>query len=253
VSILKNFFFFILFIFLLNFTNQAQANLALSKYRLFFDNSNRSDSLQLRNTGSGALTFSVSLGLVAMTEEGTLHQIEDDPYSAIGLLRYSPKRGRIEAGGRQALRFSLRKPADLEDGEYRAVLLISSAPEADGSGSLSIRPSLSYSVPIIARHGRLEAKTELLEPRLIMRSGVPHVEFWQTLEGNRSLFGNFIVSDNKGNELGVLNNSAVYLPLKRRKVNIPLNDMVKGKVVIDYKEIAKFGGNLAAKTEIELK
>jgi P pilus assembly chaperone PapD len=247
---LKSLVFSILF---LSFSGQVQANLALSKYRLYFDNNNRADSLQLRNAGSTALTYKVDLGLVAMTEEGTLRKIEEDPLSAIGLLRYSPKRGRIESGGRQALRFSLRKPAGLEDGEYRAVLLISGAPEAAPDKSLSIRPSLSYSVPIIVRHGRLEATTELHEPRLVMRSGAPNIEFWQSLEGNRSLFGNFIVSDDKGNELGVLNNSAVYLPLKRRKVNIALNKMAKGKVVIEYMEIAKFGGNLAAKTEIELK
>jgi P pilus assembly chaperone PapD len=249
VATLKSLVFLILF---LSFSSQVQANLALSKYRLYFDNNNRADSLQLRNAGAVALSYKVDLGLVAMTEEGTLRKIEEDPFSAIGLLRYSPKRGRIEAGGRQALRFSLRKPAGLKDGEYRAVLLISGSPESESDNSLSIRPTLSYSVPIIARHGRLEAATELLEPRLVMRSDTPHIELWQSLEGNRSLFGNFIVSDDKGNELGVLNNSAVYLPLKRRKVNIALNKMVKGKVIIEYKEIAKFGGDLAAKTEIEL-
>lgn len=241
---------FIICIFL---SNSVQANIALSKFRLYFDDSIRSDSLQLRNTGAVALTYEVELGLVAMTEEGTLRKVEKDPYSAIGLLRYSPKRGRIEAGERQALRFVLRKPAGLENGEYRAVLLITNTPLTDNKGTLSLRPKLTYNIPIIVRHGRLEASTELLEPKLVMSGDTPNIELWQSRIGNRSLFGNFIVRDTDGNELGVLNNSAVYQPLNRRKVLIALNKMVKGKVLIEYTEIAKFGGKLEAKTEIELR
>jgi fimbrial chaperone protein len=241
------------FILLFSVAFQAQANLALSKYRLYFDNNNRADSLQLRNAGSATLDYEVELGLVAMTEEGTLHTVEEDPLSAIDLVRYSPRRGTIEAGGRQALRFALRKPAGLADGEYRAVLLISSTTQTSKNTNVSLNPTLTYSIPIIVRHGRVEASTELLEPRLVMRSDIPHIEFWQSRQGNRSLYGNFIVSDEQGNELGILSNSAVYLPLNRRKITIGLNKMVKGKVLIEYKEIAKFGGNLAAKAMIELK
>jgi len=243
----------ILVILFVTFTQQAEANLALSKFRLYFDQNNRTDSLQLRNPSSTAINYKLTLGLMAMTEEGTLHKVEEDPQSAIALLRYSPKRGTIEAGGNQALRFALRKPAGLADGEYRAHLTISSTAKTADSVNVNLNPTLSYSIPIIVRHGRVEATTELLEPNLVMRSGIPHIEFWQTRQGNRSIFGNFIISDEQGNELGLLNNSAVYQPLEKRKVTIGLNDMVKGKVLIEFKEIAAFGGELSATTEIELK
>jgi hypothetical protein len=233
-------------------TGNVQANIALSKYRLYFDNNTRSDALQLRNTGSETVSFSIELGLVAMTEDGILRKVDEDEFSAIGMLRYSPKRGTIEAGERQALRFALRKPASLPDGEYRAVLQITSTIENGANGGVSIRPKLSYSVPIIVRHGQLNASTDLLNPRLVMVGGTPNIEFWQSLEGNRSLFGNFIVTDSQGNEIGILKNSAVYQPLKRRKVLISLNKPTKGKVNIDYQEIAKYGGDLSAHTEIEL-
>lgn len=239
-------------ILLLFVSNVASANIALSKYRLYFDHSNRSDALQLRNTSSGSISFSVELGLVAMTEEGVLRAVEEDKNSAIGLLRYSPKRGKIKAGERQALRFVFRKPADFPEGEYRAVLKITSSDDAASGSAVSIRPKLSYSVPIIVRNGQLQASTELLAPRLVMVGGTPTIELWQKLEGNRSLFGNFTVSDQSGNEIGLLRNSAVYLPLNKRKVLIKLKAEPKGKVIIDYKEIAKYGGNLSARTEIEL-
>ncbi len=240
------------FVFLFSLAPLAHANIALSKYRLYFDNSTRSDAVQLRNTSSAPVTFSLSLGLVTMTEEGILRPVEEDDFSAIGLLRYSPKRGRIEAGARQALRFALRKPADLPEGEYRAVLQITGVPDAI-PGAVSIRPKLSYSVPIIVRHGKLHAQTELLNPRLVMVGDSPSIELWQKLDGNRSLFGNFIVSDENGNELGVLRNSGVYQPLTKRKVLIKLNQAAKGKVIINYQEIAKFGGSESASTELELR
>ena len=242
----------ILIIFILITSAQVQANIALSKYRLYFDNNNRSDALQLRNTGSVALTYRVELGLVAMTEEGILREVEDDPMSAIKMLKFSPKSGAIAPGDRQALRFALRKPASLAEGEYRAVLRITSTQQTNAVGSVSILPKLAYSVPIIVRHGRLEATTELLQPRLVLKGDTPHIELWQSLQGNRSLFGDFIVSDEDGNELGILNSSAVYLPLQGRKILIPLKQVTKGKVIIHYREIAKYGGKLEANTEIEL-
>jgi fimbrial chaperone protein len=141
----------------------------------------------------------------------------------------------------------------LAEGEYRAALNIISSKQTSATGSVSIQPKLAYSVPIIVRHGRLEAKTQLLEPRLVMKGDTPHIELWQSLEGNRSLFGDFIVTDQEGNEIGLLKSSAVYLPLKGRKILIPLKGNVKGKAHIGYKENAKYGGDLEVTTEIELR
>lgn len=233
-------------------TGQASANVALSKYRLYFDNTTRSDALQLRNTGATGLEFTAELSLVAMTEEGTLRKVEEDPLSAIKLLRFSPKRGTIAPGNRQALRFAVRKPANLAPGEYRAVLNLTSSFNAGNKGNVNLNTKLAYNVPVILRHGRTEAVTELLEPKLVMAESVPHIELWQSLVGNRSLFGNFIVTDEQGNELGVLNSVAVYQPLTRRKVLIPLAQQSSGRITIQYNEIAKFGGNLEAKTVIQL-
>jgi fimbrial chaperone protein len=230
----------------------SYGNISLSKYRLYFDNNNRSDALQLRNTGSNAINYRVELGLVAMTEEGILRAVDEDPMSAKDFLKYSPKSGTIAPGEAQALRFAVRKPASLAEGEYRAVLNITTTNQVSAVGTVSIQPKLSYSVPIIVRHGRLEASTQLLEPRLVMKGDTPHIELWQSLEGNRSLFGDFTMIDEDGNEIGLLKSSAVYLPLNGRKILIPLKEMVKGKVTVQYKENAKYGGNLEATTEIEL-
>ncbi|GAA0854840.1 hypothetical protein [Aliiglaciecola litoralis] len=228
----------------------VSANLSLSKFRLYFDNSNRNDALQLRNKGDRAISYAVELGLVSMTEEGTLHVVEEDPYSAIGLLRYSPKRGTIEPGERQALRFSVRKPAGLKDGEYRAVLKVTSAPLMEQSTKVAMQSKLAYSLPIIIRHGRLSASTKLTEAKLVTVGDTASIEVWQLLEGNRSVFGNFIVEDDNGNEVGVLNSSAVYQPLTRRRVIIPLSQNVSGKITVKFSEVALYGGTEKAQTTV---
>ena len=230
----------------------VQANIALSKYRVFFDTDSRTDAIQIRNTGSVSIRYSVELGLVEMTEEGTMFVVSEDPKSAIPFLRFSPKRGVIAPGNRQALRFALRKPAGLEDGEYRAVLKLTSKLDASSVGNVNLNTALTYNVPIIVRHGRVSASSELLQPQLVMKDGTAHIQLWQSREGNRSLFGNFLVTDADGNELGVLNNVATYLPLNRRKVLIPLSREVTGDVTISYNEVAKFGGSIQSSTQLSL-
>jgi fimbrial chaperone protein len=234
------------------FSFNLQANIALSKYRLYFDSSNKADALQVRNSGSQPLQFSAELTLMDMTEEGSLYKVESSPFSAIPLIKYSPKRGVINPGESQALRFLVRKPANLAAGEYRAVLRLGSAMIARETGSPIVGAKLYYSLPIIVRHGRLEASTELLQPQLVMVDNVPNIQFWQGLEGNRSLFGDFTITDGENNEVGVLKNVAVYQPLKRRKITIHLNQQVKGKIKINYKESAQFGGTEQATTEFQL-
>lgn len=237
---------------LIVFSSFAHANVSLSKHRIYFDGNNRTDALQLRNTGASSIEFSADLSLVAMSEEGKIYPVDQDKLSAISLVRFSPKRGAIQPGGRQALRFALRKPAGLEDGEYRATLNLVTSLKNNAQGNVNLNSKFAYNIPIIVRHGRVSAQTELLEPQLIVTGGVPHVEVWQTLQGNRSLFGNFVLMDESGQEVGVLNGVATYLPLQRRKVLIPLSTEVSGKITVQYQEIEKYGGNLSANAVVEL-
>jgi len=237
--------FFIAFLVVsLFFSSQASANIALSKFRVYFDGNNRTASLQLRNTGSEDFKYSAELILNAMTEEGSIYAVSEDQLSAKSFVRFSPKRGTVSPGERQAIRFALRKPSGLLDGEYRAVLRIVTELAPTTGGNVNLASKLAYNVPIIVRHGEVYAESSLASPSTIMFNGQPHLQFWQTRTGNRSLFGNFIVETKEGEEIGVLNNVAVYLPLERRKILIPLTKAVEGDVIIRYSENKKFGGDI---------
>ncbi len=226
----------------------CSANLSLSEYRLYFDGRTKNNSLMIRNTSDKNLDFKLSLTHKDMTEEGSLidatpKQVEGR--SAAGMLRFSPRRGSIAPKGMQAIRMTVRKKAELPAGEYRAVLKIvaSEAPDPNAVG-ITIRPKISYSVPVIVRHGQLEADSQLINPQLISQNGRPTIMFWQTLTGNRSLYGNFELTDSNNLPVGEVTNVAVYTPLSRRKVYISLQQPIVGPLTLKYTENPQYGGNI---------
>jgi fimbrial chaperone protein len=235
------------------FSNVANADVSLSKFRIYFDSKSRSDSIQIRNTSSTPMSYRAELSINAMTEEGLVYAVTEDPLTASTFIRYSPKRGNILPGERQALRFALRKPAGLADGEYRANLRLVTEIAPGTNGNVNLASKLAYNIPIIVRHGRITAEASMVNPSTIIYNGKPHVQVWLKRSGNRSLFGNFIIEDAQGEEIGVLNNVAVYRPLERRKVLIPLQNAKKGPVVIRFTEIDKFGGDIALSIEHVIK
>lgn len=228
----------------------AVANMALSDYRLFFDSGSRSNAIQIRNTASQPLQFTTQILHYRMTEEGTLEEVTGPDamiFSAKPLLRYSPKRATIPPLSIQAIRFSVRKPRNLADGEYRAVLRITGTEVNTNGAGINIRSRLSYNLPIIIRHGELAADVGLMEPQLVNQNGIMQVQLWQTRTGNRSLYGGFIITDEDGNEVGRLNGIGLYPPIERRKVLIPLTEEAKGNLVITFTEDLKYGGDKVAK------
>jgi len=226
----------------------CSANLSLSEYRLYFDGRTKNNSLLIRNTTDKNLDFRVALSHKDMTEEGTLIDVttqEVEGRSAKNMLRFSPRRGMIEPKGMQAIRMTVRKKAELPSGEYRAVLKItaSESRNKDDEG-VSIRPKVIYSVPVIVRHGQLEVTSEVLNPKFILQNGQPTLMLWQTLKGNRSLYGDFKLLNSENKLVGEIHNVAVYTPLSRRKVYISLQEPVNGPLTLQYTENTEYGGNI---------
>lgn len=247
--------FTILFISLF-FSCFAQANLALSDYRLFFDTKTRSNALLIRNTDNTPMQYQIELAHKDMTEQGTLIDVDDSQVEgrdAAKMLRYSPRRGLIKANDKQAIRFSVRKPANLPNGEYRAVLrIVAQNIRTDLQAGVNLNPKIAYNVPVIIRHGKLTAEAELLKPQLIMQNGRPTVSVYLASNSNRSLFGNFVITNEQGEEVGRLNNVAIYPPLTKRVVDIPLTKTVQGVASINFSENPQYGGDISLDKTINL-
>jgi len=248
---------FIISLFPLLSSFNVSAHLALSEYRLYFDNNAKTNALTLRNTSNTSMKYTIELTQSDMTEQGTLIPVTDAQTkgrSAKTLLRFSPRRGEIKPQGIQAVRFSVRKPASLADGEYRSVLRISGQiVNSPTSKNVGTRSTLAYNIPVIIRQGKLAATASLATPTLIMQNGVPTIELWLTRQGKRSLYGDFTITDSNHNKLAELTGVAIYPPLLRRKVDIPLTKTGQGKVTIKFQEQSHYGGNLTLTNSIILK
>jgi P pilus assembly chaperone PapD len=246
----------LLTLFTLCVSAHAFANITLSQNRIYFGPNDRANAVQLRNTGGSAMEYKTSIHFVKMTEQGQIIKVaapqESKDELAAKMLRFSPKRGVVPAGGKQVIRFSLRRPRDLEVGEYRAVLSIATSIATEKPEDVTLKPTLAYNMPVIMRHGETKASTELQNTRLVMLDQHPHIELTQTLNGNRSLYGNYTVLNKRGDVMGLLNGVAVYTPLSQRKVLIPLNEAPSGDLIVKYQEVSSFGGREEAEASITL-
>jgi P pilus assembly chaperone PapD len=239
----------IFFVFnILLLSHVAHANLSLSEYRLYFDARTKNNALVLSNTSNNDINFKVSLVHKDMTEEGNLVDVSEAEVigrSAKPLLRFSPRRGTIRSQGMQAVRMTVRKKASLAAGEYRAVLkILTSVAKKTKNSGVGLQSQIAYSIPVIVRHGQLKVESKIINPQLITQNGQPTVMFWQTREGNRSLYGDFKVLNSDNTVVGEINSVGVYTPLSRRRIYIPITQEITGPLTIEYQENKRYGGRL---------
>lgn len=225
----------ILFIsFLVCLPSLVNANgLVITPQLVELDSRQRSKVLTLANRGSEIQTYRISVINYRMDVEGNLHPADtpsEQEGFATGLFRYAPRQITLEPGKPQTIRILYRRPANLNDGEYRSHLLFQQVPDAPtaaagadaGTGlSLQIQTIFGVTVPVIIRHGKLEASGQLAELEATSVDGVPGIAMRIARSGSRSLRGD-LVATLDGEDIGRLNNVAVYLSTPHRKVVMPL-------------------------------
>ncbi len=243
------------FIILLSlFSSSALAHFSIDKSRLYFDKKNRFQTVTIRNTSEAPLSYTIKVNHVEMSEEGRITPVADEnnvPQSAKKLLRYSPRRGTILPGGSQIVRFTIRKPAGLENGEYRSQLRIEGGLVGEAH-VLSAR--LAYNMPIIVRHGKTEASADLELLGLERNDkGQPMLALLIKREGTRSLFGSFTITNAKGEVIGQTKGVSVYEPLNKRKISIELTGEITPRVNVVYEELKEYGGTAKVQKSYSLR
>lgn len=260
-------------------TVQAAGDLLVAPTRIVFEGRTRFQAITFSNRGNESAVFRISLVDMAMDENGEVKEIDSKDKlsnSASRLIRYAPRQITIPAGGVQIVRLSLRKPNNLEEGEYRSHLYFRAIPsEAKGRDvnpdkklekdalSFQLTPVFGLTIPVIVRHGKLAAKGGVADLTYTPSKGEKPAELGFTLErdGKRSLFGDVVATyhPKSGSPLvvGEINRLAVYTPNDKRRVTMTLRvpDGVKlgnGKLNLVYRETQKTGGNLIAEGDINL-
>ncbi len=247
----------------------AAGGLVVTPQLVELDSRTRSQGLTLANRGNQPETYRISIVNYRMDEEGNLHPTEqpaDGEGFAGALFRYAPRQITLEPGRPQTVRILYRRPANLQEGEYRSHLLFQQVPSAeptaaeggtDSGLSIQIRTVFGITVPVIIRHGTLEAEGgfQQLEP-VQLDDGSPAIKLRIARSGAKSLRGDLVarVGDE---EIGRLNNVAVYLSTPHRDVFLPLNpeslSRITGReVLVEYRERQERGGASLAVGQLRL-
>ena len=214
----------------------AAANLVVTPTRIVLEGRARSAEVYLHNSGDAPGTYRISLIEKDMDVHGhAVAKAEAEAgTSAASLLRYSPKQVVLAPGATQTVRIQVRKPEHLPAGEYRSHFLFRAVPEvpetpgaASGSGiSVSIKAIFGVSIPVIVRHGQVQAKGTLSHLSLRQDGGRRVLDFHLNREGNRSLYGDLLATwqprGGKPVAAGKLNGVAIYANLPVRKMSLPL-------------------------------
>lgn len=261
-------------------TPAALADLMLFPTRVVFEKNQRAAQLELINNGQEKSTYRINLVNRRMSETGEFsaagspapgEQFADD------MLRYSPRQVVLAPGVGQTIRILLRKPTDLQVGEYRSHLQFDLVPEASGASSIDARaPSMGpdevgvqlkalvgVSIPVIVRQGDTAANVtlaglELLKPPVTQ---APTLALVLQRSGNRSVYGDLAVTftpqGGAAQEVGKAGGVAVYVPNPLRRVRLELKvpasvELARGALRARFSERPDAGGKLLAEAAIDL-
>lgn len=259
---------------LINTAAAGPGDLLVSPVRVVFEDRKRVAEVTLVNKGQENAVYRVSFENRRMLRNGSFEKIEapgEGDLFAEKLVRYAPRRVELEPNAPQTLRLMLRKPSTLEEGEYRSHLHFAALPEDAGSSSIeagqqdtdgiSIRltPVYGLTIPIIVRHGALEATaaiTQLQQSR--DNKGRTTLQFVFERSGTKSLYGDFTVTA-KGvkDPLAIKKGIALYSPNKERVITITLSAeetaRAAGKQIeLRFQDKTESGGDIQTTASLRL-
>jgi P pilus assembly chaperone PapD len=222
-------------------------------------NSETSADLTLINKGSDAGTYRILLRNIRTDDDGQFHEAaeaQEGELFADEFIRFSPRLVTVGAASNQKVRLIVRKPRDLPPGEYRTHMVFQSLPKEAPSAldnsqevRVSVDPIIEVSIPIIVRHGSLNAGVEFgaLE---FADDNLLSMEIKRS--GTRSVYGDVEVFVNggssKGVQAGFVKGVSVYVPNSIRNFLLPLNlpdgfNPKADSLLIRFKEDPSYGGN----------
>ncbi len=257
---------------------QSIGDLGVSPTRVVLVGRTRTAEVLLLNRGTQTATYRISVINMRMTETGkfeTIEQTESDQMFADKLIRYAPRQVTLDPGAAQTVRVMVRKPRDLQPGEYRSHLYFRAVPPpgagrsvelADSGQGIQIKLTVipGVTIPVIIRHGAVSAQATLSEINVIDLDTPegPKLSLRINRQGTRSLYGDltvafFAADGNKEQIVARANKLAVYTPNPSRLLALPLRlpdgaSMSNGRLQVIYRARPEEGGAVIAEAQIEL-
>ncbi|MFH1157704.1 MAG: hypothetical protein V1721_02285 [Pseudomonadota bacterium] len=235
----------------------AKADLTITPWRVVFEGRTRSATVELLNMTDRTNTYRIGWLVPKRNEKTgkidlTPYVDDKDPHSVAKMVVFSPRQVTIEPRGHQIIRLSLRRPADLPPGEYRAHLsmirLAKEKPQKQDPKAKDIEMvlnvNLGFSIPVIVRSGEdKDLKISLSSPGLSMSTGnkpspVLDVDINRDA-GKFSSYGSVNVywapDQGKEEKIGTMDNIALYPEVQSRHLSIRLKqNPTDGKIRVVY-------------------
>lgn len=234
----------------------------------------RSATVSLVNRGDNAGDYRILMRNIRADDNGVfkaVEQAQEGDQFADKMIRYSPRRVTLDARSKQDIRLVVRKPRDLADGEYRSHMVFRKLPKQDNvlddnaneELSFSFQPIVEVTIPVIIRHGNLNASTQLSDLKLTTRKedgkDVQAIQVTINRDGNRSLYGDMTVwwtsPNGKETKVAFAKGLSVYVPNKKRISTIPVSfegTIAGGSLRAEYVEDSTYGGDSQASTSTSL-
>ncbi|HEX8409355.1 MAG TPA: fimbria/pilus periplasmic chaperone [Thermoanaerobaculia bacterium] len=238
--------------------------------RLVFDGNTRTAQIDVINSGTETMTYRISVIRRRMNDTGDFVAVDQPAANerfSDEMIRYSPRQVVLPPGGAQAVRLQIRKPAALEDGEYRAHLLFQALPPAESHAppataspdskdlEINLHAVYSVSIPVIVRHGTTAAEVAIRD--VAVRDHA--LTFTLDRKGTRSVYGDLIVSlrGARGAErvIARANGVAVYTPNATRRIRLPLAPglLSAGELHVAFAERREQAGRVQAESRIPVR
>ncbi len=243
---------------------QAQGDLLVAPTRVILDG-RRGTEVILSNIGSEEATYRISLELRRMEADGSLVDVEPETVTgketaALEMIRYAPRRISLPPGQPQAVRIAARAGADLPDGEYRAHMQFKAIPkprpvtaeDAPATGlKINLVPIYGITIPIIIRHGKVQAEAAFTQPRIAQGEKGPELHFNINRSGSSSTYGVLrVLARGQDEPVYEARGLAIYPEVSARSVALRLSPeqaaMLRGPLRFEYREMPEAGGGLIA-------
>lgn len=213
----------------------ADARISILPRKVVLEPRERSAEVTILNLYNEPSLYRVSFIHYRQRTDGTYEKLEgpiNPAFDPDNIARVSPRQFQLPPNGRQKIRISLRKPADLPEGEYRFHLLAQrfpidngESPAPNGRVSINTQMNLGVAIPIVVRHGEVSAKAQIASAQYVSpaqaASKTDSLLITVGREGNASTVGNLNVY--LGEErIGYIDNFNIFTEINQRTIEVPL-------------------------------
>ena len=256
--------------------SKSQGDLLLYPKRIVFEGSQKSQTINLANSGKDTVRYYISVVQVRMNKDGSFEKISQPDSGqnfANNYFRFFPRSVVLAPNEAQTVKVQLINTGELKNGEYRSHIYFRSEPEKKPLGedkknkdtsniSVDLVAVFGITIPLIIRVGTPTTEVQLSDPVLRWeKDSVPDLQVAFNRTGNMSAYGDiavdYISKQGATKRIGMAKGLAVYTPNPVRRVHLLLDqtagvDYHKGKLRISYTTQADTKTVKLAETELLL-